>query len=224
MKLHFITLTNKIEHCNVNNLRKSLYPYYLHVLNSYDPNIKNLSKLFKVFDFLNTCKSIADNDIICVVDAHDVLFNRRKHNINSLIKTFVGFDTDIVFSTENVCSHHSNDAKIFFESNSHVKNRYLNSGVILAYKRKYVEFLRAIISNIDAYKLPGSFSDQQVISRYLASVKPVVKLDYDNNLALTLNTATDVCFEDINACFVHVTFLAKSSQLQKYNNFLKSCS
>jgi hypothetical protein len=223
MKLHILTLTNKIEHkqYNVNELKKSLYPIDLLVIRDYDPNIKNLSKLFKTFDFLIKCNNINDKDVICIVDGHDVLFNKKKHNIHSMMETFLSYDTDIVFSVENKCSHHSDVAKKYLESLSSFANCYLNTGVIFAYKDKYVKFLTEVLSNIDSYRLPGSFSDQQIISIHLATVQPDnVKLDYNNRLALTLNTSTDVCCDDIKACFVHVTFLANSSQLLKYQKLL----
>lgn len=224
MKLYIITLTNKVdnEHHNINELKKSLYPIELFVIRDYDPHLKNLSKIYKIFDFLKKCNNINDKDIICIVDGHDVLFNRKKHNINTMIDTFLKYNKDIVFSSENKCSHHTTAAKIYLESLTNYKNCYLNSGVVFAYKDKYIEFLTNILTNIDSYKLRDSFSDQQIISKYLATVQPNnVGLDYNNSLALTLNTSTQVHCEDIISCFVHITFLANSSQLFKYQKFLR---
>lgn len=224
MKIHLLTLTNKSEHPNVKNLIESVdvTPDCLHVIHDYDPSLKNLSKIYKIPNYVMSCDTIADTDIICVVDAHDVIFNKKLFTFRDVLQKFINLDVEVVFSTENKCSHHTPAAKAYFQSTC--KNRYLNSGVIIAYKKHYVTLFSDIVANMSILNSPHQFSDQRVIGQYLQMFRsnlPVkVHLDTDDTFALTMNSSRDVADCDISSPFVHITFLANLSQLRKYNNFL----
>jgi hypothetical protein len=227
MQIHLVTLTNKSEHPNVKNLlnsiNKDIPKSCLHVIRDYDNNLKNLSKIYKTLDYLQNCDTIADDDIICVVDGHDVLFNNKSHNIGDVIPQFIELDVDVVISTENKCSHHTPVAVEYFCST--LEHRYLNSGVTIAYKDKYITLLSDIVKNITTLNSPPRTSDQRVIGQYLATRHhnlPVrVHLDTSDTFASTLNSSTNITYSDIKSFFVHVTFLASSSQQQKYISFLQ---
>jgi hypothetical protein len=225
MEIHVVTLTDESEHPNVKNLEESLQVSRkkFHVLHDYDKKLKNLSKIYKTLDYVRDCSDIADNDIICIVDGHDVIFNNKLHNLQDIISKFKELGADIVFSTENKCTHHTSAAKQFFESTL-PKNRYLNSGVIIAYKKQYVILFSDILENITYLNFPPLYSDQRVIGQYLASFQHnlPVKVHFDTNdvYALTLNSSCNVTCSNIGSFFVHITFLANSSQLKKYNDFL----
>lgn len=223
MALHIITLTNKSPHPNVKHLQESISISndYFHIIQDYDCNLKNLSKIYKTFDYIQNCTSIDDNDIICIVDGHDVLFNKKMYTPDDILTKFKNVKADIIFTTENKCSHHTPAAKLFFEML--FQKRYLNSGVILAYKKSYLILFRDIIDKISILNSPWMFSDQRIIGQYLAncyidSLPVAVYLDIDDIFSITVNTSTCLQF---NSLFVHVTFLAMTSQLQKYNTFLE---
>lgn len=237
MTLHVITLTSKHIHTNSHEhkhlelLKKTFEPHILHINNNYNTNIKNLSKIFNTYEYIRTCDSIHDKDIVCIIDGYDVVFNSRHYTTNDIIDQFIKSSCDIVFSTETNCAHHSNETKLFFEtSQTNEPFRYLNSGVIIAYKNKYIELFRDIIHKFDYLSTPGSYSDQRVIGNYLRykyvelcnMYKPNnlhISLDFNNTFALTLNTSTDIP-EKINAFFIHITFITKQSQYDKYKTII----
>lgn len=228
MKLHIVTLTSKHintnshEHHHLELLKKSFEPNVLHINNNYNTNIKNLSKIFNTFEYIRTCEKINDNDIVCIIDGYDVIFNSRQYTTDDVIDQFVKSGCDIVFSTENNCAHHSTQTKSFFEASQTNKPfRYLNSGVIIAYKNKYMEMFSDIIQKFDELSTPGSYSDQRIIGNYLtaSSTNLYISLDFSDSFALTLNTSTDIP-DKINAIFIHITFITKQSQYKKYKTII----
>jgi hypothetical protein len=218
--LHIITITNSLEHKNVDNLRKSVYPNYLHVINDYDTKLKNLSKIYKIYDYINKSNFLND-DILCIVDGHDVVFNKKKYNVQDIILQFQKLKTDIIFSTENKCSHHSVESKKYFELEHN--GYYLNSGIIIAFKQKYIDFLKDIIDNIDIYNKEKYLSDQRIYGNYISQNKcSNIKMDIDNIFGFTLNSNTNIEYKNIKSFFIHVTFLSNSCQYLKYQNVIKS--
>lgn len=231
MKLHIVTLTNEHteynshEYKHLNMLKKTFEPQILHIINNYNSEIKNLSKIFNTFEYIKSCKGITENDVVCIIDGHDVVFNSKVHSIDNIIEQFVQNGSDIIFSTENNCAHHSHKTKLFFEAFQTNKSfRYLNSGVIIAYKKKYIEMFSDIIHNFDELSTPGSYSDQRIIGNYLtgSSTNLNISFDFNDIFTLTLNTSTEIP-KQINAFFIHVTFIAKQSQYDKYKTIVEMC-
>jgi hypothetical protein len=217
--IHVITVTNSVEHKNVHFLKKSLKPYNLIVLQSYDPKIGNLSKIYKVHDYLIN-SNISDNDVICIVDAHDVVFNNKAGCINDVLSTFNRYDTNIIFSSENTCVHHSDNSKKYFESV--YGSNYLNSGISVSIKCEYLNMLKAIIKNIDFYNKDNRSSDQRVIGNFISHNTPKnIGLDINNIFSTTLNSKSHINFTNINSFFVHITYLSNPYQLSRYKKFQK---
>jgi hypothetical protein len=231
MDIYFITLVDKDSIDKTINLQKSLYPEKLHIIDTYDCELKNLSKIYKTYEYIKTQNNIKTNDIVCIIDGHDMLFNRKSGQFTNsckgddIKKKFIEKNVDIIISSESKFSHHCNSVKEFFEQNFKKPFCYLNSGFIIAYKEAYINMFSDIIDNIDKYKSHLK-SDQRILSLYIMdktiSNNLPVKLIIDDDLifSTTLNTNTNLKLDEINSFFIHITFLKDSNQLLKYNKLI----
>lgn len=223
--IYFITLVDKDSIDKTINLQKTLYPDTLHIIDTYDSELKNLSKIFKTYEYISERNDIKKDDIVCIVDGHDVLFNSNLYNGKDIKNRFIKENIDMIISSESKFSHHCESVKEFFEQNYKKPFCYLNSGFIIAYKWAYMDVFGDIIQNIGKYK-SNSKSDQRILGLYIMdkTVKNSlpVKLIIDDNLifSTTLNTDTDLKSE-MKSFFVHVTFLKHDIQNIKYNKLLE---
>lgn len=225
MNIYFITLVDKGSIDKTINLQKTLYPEKLHIIDTYDCELKNLSKIYKTYEYIKTQNNIKMDDIVCIVDGHDMLFNRKLYKGDDIKDKFIEQNVDIIISSESRFSHHCNSVKEFFEQKFKKPFCYLNSGFIIAYKEAYINMFSDIINNIDKYN--SNFkSDQRILSLYIMdktiSNNLPVKLNIDDDLifSTTLNTNTNLKLDEINSFFIHVTFLKNSSQYLKYNKLV----
>ena len=226
MNIYFITLVDKNSIDKTINLQKTLYPETLHIIDTYDNEMKNLSKIYKTYEFISTQNNIKMDDIVCIIDGHDMLFNKKLYKPEDIKYRFIKENIDIIISSESKFSHHCNSVKQFFEQNFKKPFCYLNSGFIIAYKRSYINMFSDIIHNMNKYK--SSFkSDQRILSLYIMdkiiSNNLPVKIMIDDNLifSTTLNTNTHLKLDEIKSFFIHVTFLKHSIQNLKYNTLIK---
>lgn len=225
MNIYFITLVDKSSIDKTINLQKTLYPEKLHIIDTYDYELKNLSKIYKTYEYIKMQNNIKIDDIVCIIDGHDMLFNRRLYKGDDIKNKFIEQNVDMIISSESRFSHHCNSVKEFFEQKFKKPFCYLNSGFIIAYKEAYINMFSDIINNIDKYN--SNFkSDQRILSLYIMdktiSNNLPVKLTIDDDLifSTTLNTNTNLKLDEINSFFIHVTFLKNSSQYLKYNKLV----
>lgn len=225
MKIYFITLVDKGSIDQTINLQKTLYPEKLHIIDTYDCELKNLSKIYKTYEYIKTQNDIKKDDIVCIIDGHDMLFNRKLYKGDDIKDKFIEQNVDMIISSESRFSHHCNSVKEFFEQKFKKPFCYLNSGFIIAYKEAYINMFSDIINNIDKYNTHFK-SDQRILSLYIMdktiSNNLPVKLTIDDDLifSTTLNTNTNLKLDEINSFFIHVTFLKNSSQYLKYNKLV----
>jgi hypothetical protein len=96
-------------------------------------------KINGIIEFLKYIKN--DNDIVCFVDAYDILFN---NNVDNIINKFFEFSCNILFSSEIYCYPYSNMKKYEdnedFNSSSSIFS-YLNSGCFIGYKKNIIDML-----------------------------------------------------------------------------------
>ena len=224
--MHFFTLVDKASIDRTDKLQKTLYPSKLCIIDTYDNQLKNLSKIFKTYDFINNT-DIPGTDVICILDGFDVLFNCRLYKEQDLEEWFISTGNDMIISGECVFAHHDPSIKPLFDSKHKGKHKYLNSGVIIAYKHIYLQIVSEIINNISKYKSTTSHSDQRVLGLYMAEkwesddFKINVVIDDTQECIATLNTAFELDTVDFTCFFVHVTWVNKLSQQQKYQKFLR---
>lgn len=226
MNIYFITLVDKSSIDKTINLQKTLYPETLYIIDTYDSELKNLSKIYKTYEYVSTQNDIKMDDIVCIIDGHDMLFNRKLYKPEDIKKKFIKANVDMIISTESKFSHHCNSVKHFFEKNFKKPFCYLNSGFIIAYKSAYVNMFSDVINNINKYK-SSSKSDQRILSLYIMdktmSNDLPVKIIIDDDLifSTTLNTNTNLKLDEITSFFIHVTFLKNNIQNSKYNKLME---
>ena len=221
-----MTLVDKTSIDKTINLQKTLYPETLHIIDTYDNEMKNLSKIYKTYEYISTQNNIKTDDIVCIIDGHDMLFNKKLYKPEDIKNRFIKENTDIIISSESKFSHHCNSVKQFFEQNFKNPFCYLNSGFIIAYKRAYINMFSDIIYNMNKYK--SSFkSDQRILSLYImdktiSNNLPVkIMIDDDLIFSTTLNTNTHLKLDEIKSFFIHVTFLKHNIQNLKYNKLIE---
>jgi len=230
--LYIITLTDKLNYNKTEYLRNSIYKnksdnISFIILDTYDNNLGNLSKIFKINEYIHSNNNISHNDLICIVDGHDLIYNNLYNkDQDKLITDFMYSKNDIVISTETKCSYLDTNTKKFFDENQSPftqKNIYPNSGFIMTYKYIYLEIFDDIIKKIKILNLDNLKSDQFVISKYIAinSKNFIIKLDYENTFCTTVNTEHNQNLFDINSYFIHVTFLKHYKQLEKFECILQ---
>lgn len=226
MELWFITLVDKNSINKTINLKKTLALYELNIIDTYDVGLKNLSKIFKTYSYILGRQDIKDNDILCILDGHDVLFN-NKYSKMDLILDFKNTGMDMIISGEMNFTHHCDSVKRFFEDNYKGQYRYLNSGVIICYKWAYLKMFKDIINNFQKYKLSGNTSDQRIIGLYIKDkieskeIPIKVKIDDMGYFTNTITTNWNGNLDKIDVYFVHVTFLKNLNQIKRYNYLLK---
>ncbi len=204
----------------VNGLRDSLHGN-LFLLETYSPRLGNLSKIFKVREYLQSASHLADDSVILFVDAYDVLCIRN--DMPGLLTSFRNSGKDLITGAETVFSHHRSECLPFFLTNYlHAPARYLNSGFIIAYKWAYLKMLDHICDHFpDLYMLRHRYSDQRAISTFMLhnSQAGWIKMDIDSKQQFCHTHTYDsnpLILDRIDCYFVHVTWLALQIQASAY--------
>lgn len=223
VNIYFISLVDKNSINKTINLQNSLFPDKLHINDKYDYKLKNLSKIYKTYEYILSRDDIKSEDIVCIIDGHDVLFNKKLYKTDELKKKFIETNMDMIISSEPNFTHHCHSVKHFFENTFKRPSCYLNSGVIISYKYAYIYIYKDIIDNISKYK-SCSKSDQRIISLYMMNNynNLPVKFTIDDKqiFATTVNISYKGSLEKIKSFFIHVTFLKDHSQNLKYKNLI----
>jgi len=222
INMYVITISDKQNISKTDILKTSINDLYkLVILDNYDPNLGNLSKIIKIYEYMQKSDYIKANDIICIVDGHDIIYNKNKKG--DLFKTFIEHKKDIIISCETKFSHQENSVKEFYEKlTTSFKNKYINSGFIIGYKWALIKTFGDIINNIHIYN--KNKSDQRVLSLYIKNNydKLSMGLDYNNIFCTTVNTEYNENIENIDSFFIHVTFLKNQCQKLKYDKICKN--
>lgn len=193
----------------------------LRVLTTYCPRLKNLSKIFKIREFLAAATDISDDAIVVFTDAYDVLCIR--YDPISLVADFKATGQDLITGAETVFCHHRSEVLPFFLTNYLEKQaRYLNSGFIIAYKWAYLRMLNHIADNfVDRYMVKHRYSDQRALSKFMLENQELnlLKMDIDSSLQFCYTHTYDnnpLCHDRLGCYFVHVTWLALEIQQKTY--------
>lgn len=204
----------------VESLRLSLKGN-LYVLANYCSRLKNLSKIFKIRDFLASATNISDDTIVVFTDAYDVLCIR--YDPERLVADFKQTKKDLITGAETVFSHHRSEVLPFFLDNyTGQPAKYLNSGFIIAYKWAYLRMLNHIANNfVDKYMIRHRYSDQRALSKFMLENLELnlLKMDIDSNLKFCYTHTYDnnpLRHDRLGCYFVHVTWLALEIQQKAY--------
>lgn len=213
---------------NVKDTLKMKYILESSFLQDIDLNIIGLGKewrfiqkIYWIYDYLKVC----NEEIVIFTDAYDVFY---LHNTNLIYKKFISLNTDILWSSEKWYSHQLEKNKKFYDNIGKGEYKFLNTGTVIGYKSKLLEFYSDMINNMETeefwvdlnknnwYK-ESSAVDQTIISTYIASNynKYNLRLDYDLNIFyVPVNDWDDInlCKQNIekyNPSIVHVPWKTK---------------
>ena len=101
----------------------------------------------KIYWFRDYLKKIENSCIVIFTDAYDVFY---KDTLDIIKNKFINLNTDIVFSCEKGYSHQLKTDKIFFDNLSkNTSYKYLNSGTLMGYKDKLLEFYNDLIDKLE---------------------------------------------------------------------------
>lgn len=101
----------------------------------------------KIYWFRDYLKKIENSCIVIFTDAYDVFY---KDTLDIIKNKFINLNTDIIFSCEKGYSHQLKTDKIFFDNLSkNTSYKYLNSGTLMGYKDKLLEFYNDLIDKLE---------------------------------------------------------------------------
>lgn len=125
----------------------------------------------KIIAIDNIIKKHDDNDIICFIDAYDVLIN---NNLEYLLEKFKYYNCELLIGAELNCypSHYK-----YMYPNIVSKYKYVNSGGYIGYKYAIQELFSWKSYN-DIYKICSNGGDQSYFTEYFISKQSdKIKLD-----------------------------------------------
>jgi hypothetical protein len=153
-------------------------------------------KIQGIIEFLKYIKN--DNDIVCFIDAYDILFN---DNVDNIINKFFEFSCNILFSSEIYCYPYSNIKKYEddkdFNSNSSIFS-YLNSGCFIGYKKYVIEMLLWKDNN-EIKNICKDGGDQNYFTQYFLKFykSQNIKLDFRQDI---FQSMCGINYENIFFC------------------------
>jgi hypothetical protein len=125
----------------------------------------------KIIAIDNIIKNHLDDDIICFIDAYDVLVN---HNLKYLLENFNYYNCDLLIGAELNC--YPDNYKSMYP-NIDSKYKYVNSGGYIGYKYA-IQNLFKWKSYDDIYKICSNGGDQSYFTEYyISNHSDKIKLD-----------------------------------------------
>lgn len=164
-----------------------------------------IDKIKYMIEFI---KEYQDNDIICFIDAYDVIVSNNK----DIYQKFIDYNCNILFSTEFICFPYDNIEK-YINSNEKTNFKYLNSGGYIGYKKYLYEML--ISTSLEEIELLcKNGGDQNFFTQYYLNNKKNIKLDINQEIFQSMCCVNFYEFEFHNGylynkiletypCFVH---------------------
>jgi hypothetical protein len=213
--LFYCIASSDEDNTKIYNLQQSLlkFDYDINILRIYDNNLKNLSKIIKLNEYLQQ-NSFNDDDIIVFLDAYDVLCCKDPNELkNYLIKN----DCDILISTEDMFGRHLDLVRPYYDVYNKNTNKYINSGVYFGYANKLKLLINNLFNSFESLKEivdrscnhDSLFSDQCYLSLFLYktdfinnSTEYKIKLDIDDDIIFT-NTTTNRKYNISDYVFIH---------------------
>ena len=137
----------------------------------------------KIVYMLDTIKNIPDDDVVCFIDAYDVLINSTAYDI---LDKFKSYNCNLLIGAELNCF--PSDYKFQMDNvgnilNVNTPNKYLNSGGYIGYKKSIHKLLTwKTLQEIEYICICGS--DQAYFIEYYVQnyMNESILLDYKSNL------------------------------------------
>lgn len=164
-----------------------------------------VNKIKYMIDFM---KDYNDDDIICFIDAYDVIVS----NIENIYKNFINYNCNIVFSSECICFPYSNIER-YKNINSKTNFKYLNSGGYIGYKKNIYQMLTSTKLE-EITMLCKNGGDQNFFTQYYLNNQINIKLDTNQEIFQSMCCVNFYEFEFHNGylynkiletypCFIH---------------------
>lgn len=162
----------------------------------------------KIKYMIEYIKDYQDNDIICFIDAYDVIVS----NIEDIYKKFIKYNCNILFSSEFICYPYSNIDR-YTNINLKTNFKYLNSGGYIGYKKNLYEML--ISKPLEEIELLcNNGGDQNFFTHYYLNNLMNIKLDTNQEIFQSMCCVNFYEFEFHNGylynkiletypCFIH---------------------
>ena len=187
----------------LSNLERSLikYQYQYKIIGEGKKWINFMTKIQACYNYLQK----VDYDIVCIIDAYDVLACDYAH---VLLKKFLTLKTDIVVGAENDCGDNCVPLDEYFEKNETGRYQYANGGFYIGYRSSILKMLRYVLNL-------GIGDDQIGIGKYFNCHPNNIRLDTQGNLVSNVNIGSAYCdtyFVDnrvkniktnVYPCFIH---------------------
>ena len=175
----------------------------------------------KLSGMLRVIDGFLDDDIICFIDAYDVVANASQEEIE---RVFLSFNSNLVLSSELIC--YPEKYKSNFPLATWTNFRYINAGCYIGYKHAIKDFLTwKSWEEIDVICQDGG--DQSYLIEYYLSENLHKKIVLDSECKLCL-TMTGVDWADLSIyrgkvyndvlknspCFIH--FNGESDKMENF--------
>jgi hypothetical protein len=174
-KTHIVTI------CSDNNKIRHLKRSAIYTNNDINYIIINwngfIDKIIYMIDFI---KTIPDNDIICFIDAYDVLV---LDNVDKIYNKFINARCNILFSSELVCFPKMNSKKyeeVYKYIQVETNFKYLNSGGYIGFKKNIYNMLTSK-SIPEIKKICEIGGDQNFFTQYFLENLDNINIKLDMN-------------------------------------------
>lgn len=225
MTIHFLTLMDpeSFQQKRHEGLDRSLGGRLI-VLTDYNRRLGNLSKILRVAAFLGENPlRFADDDIVVVTNAHNVLFNNGV-SVEELESYFRTKECDFLVSCENTSCDHFPEASAFMKDKYGEGCCYLNSGVQIGFYGAMVRVYQHLSENLTRWNVPFRYSDQRLLGRFLMiqegedDALPGVRMSLDSGqeLCRVCNRSTPLDLSQTPPFFYHVTEVHRPPQKKKW--------
>lgn len=219
-RIFFVTICDK-ESIHKTELLKKTLRGNLIVIDTYDKSIGNFSKLFKFREFLHYRHDINEDDVICFIDAFDVICIRFDEN--EILHTFKSYNKNIIIGCEENCGpEHTTKAVAYFIKTGN----YLNGGFQIGYKKSFIDLQDYIHNNFEELKNNLEINrntEQGIISQVF--IKNIFDIGLDVNKSLVNNWGPRQELRFLNTFFIHViradTFAPKFILTDDMKEYLK---
>ena len=193
-RLEYLKDSSKISNLNIHYIMKTEW-------NGYFDKIKYTKEIIQTFD---------DNDIICFIDAYDVLSLCSESEI---LNKFKEYNCDLLIGSELNCFPESYK-NLYPNINSSTNYKYINSGGYIGYKHA-IWNLMTFKSDSEIYRICQNCGDQTYFKEYyLSNISDKIKLDTSQKIFQNMHWVSWNDFVIVNGriintildekpCFIH---------------------
>ena len=152
-------------------------------------------------------KTLPDNDIVCVIDAYDVLPTK---NIVNLEQKFIDFckknpNVEIIVGSEKHKNAKKKLSKLIFQEH---ENYIINAGQMMGYVKNIKHYYNYILSLPKTYLENNNNDDQIILTKYVLQLNDKNKFYIDKKkhfFHVSSKQLQQITIPNSDICFVHAT-------------------